>query len=103
MKPKHSAYAVVAISLALFGCVEKASDKISSGAAGSKEIKVTIVGGKIAVDPDPLHVTADIGTITWNLPEKSKYIFNVNDGTTPLEPLPLPPLDPWLFNDPPGG
>jgi len=28
-----------------------------------------------------------------------KYIVNVNDGTTALKPLPLPPLDPWVIND----
>jgi hypothetical protein len=27
-----------------------------------------------------------------------KYIVNVNDGSTPLAPLPLPPLDPWVVN-----
>ena len=141
MKLKHSAYAVVAISLALCGCVEKASDKISSGAAKSKEIGVTVVGGKI-VAPDKVVVTADIGTIVWNLPKESNYLFprdgividpgnfspcaptgggknftcakrghrlgqykyivNVNDGTKPLAPLPLPPLDPWVINDGPG-
>jgi len=138
MKLKHSAYAVVAISLALCSCVEKASDRISSGAAKSKEIKVTIVGGKIVVDPDPAYATADIGEAVWNLPEKSNYVFprdgividpgnfspcaptregksftcvkrghrlghykyivNVNDGSRPLDPLPLPPLDPWWVN-----
>jgi len=138
MKLKHSAYAVVAISLALCSCVEKASDRISSGAAKSTEIKVTIVGGQIAVAPDPAYLTADIGTIVWSLPTESKYLFprdgividpgnfspcaptaggknftcvkrghrlgrykyivNVNDGTTSLAPLPLPPLDPWINN-----
>jgi len=141
---KRSACLVVAISLALCGCPEKASDRISSGAAKTKEIKVTIVGGKIAVDPDPVRLTADTGTIVWNLPTESKYRFprdgividpgnfspcaptaggknftcvkrghrlghykyivNVNDGSKPLAPLPLPPLDPWVFNDiGPGG
>ncbi len=28
-----------------------------------------------------------------------KYIVNVNDGTKPLDPLPLPPLDPWVDNE----
>jgi hypothetical protein len=138
MKLKHFAYAVVVISLALCGCVEKRSDRISSGAAGNKTIAVTVVGGKITVSEDPAIVTADIGTITWNLPKESNYLFprdgividpgnfspcaptgggkdftcakrghrlghykyivNVNDGTTPLEPLPLPPLDPWIVN-----
>jgi hypothetical protein len=28
-----------------------------------------------------------------------KYIVNVNDGSTPLDPLPLPPLDPWIGNE----
>jgi hypothetical protein len=28
-----------------------------------------------------------------------KYIVNVNDGTKPLNPLPLPPLDPWVNNE----
>src|SRR5260221_11298376 len=27
-----------------------------------------------------------------------KYIANVNDGSKPLAPLPLPPLDPWINN-----
>jgi len=115
------------------------SDRISSGAAKTKEIKVTIVGGNIAVDPDPARLTADTGTIVWHLPTDSKYLFprdgividpgnfspcaptgagkdftcvkrghrlghykyivNVNDGTTPLAPLPLPPLDPWVYNE----
>ena len=84
-------------------------------------------------------VKADIGTIVWNLPEKSNYLFprdgividpgnfspcaataggknftcvkrghrlghykyivNVNDGSKPLDPLPLPPLDPWVANE----
>jgi len=136
---KHSAYVVVAISLALCGCVEKTSDRTSSGAAKTKEIKVTIVGGKIAVTEDPARVTASVGTIVWNLPRESKYLFprdgividpgnfspcaptaggknftcvkrghrlghykyivNVNDGSKPLAPLPLPPLDPWVYND----
>ncbi len=140
MKLKHSAYAVVAISLALCGCVEmhKAADRIAP--AGSKKVEVTIKefkdGKIIAVSEDPVVVTRDIGEIVWNLPEKSNYLFprdgividpgnfspcaptgggksficvkrghklgtykyivNVNDGTTPLAPLPLPPLDPWV-------
>jgi hypothetical protein len=28
-----------------------------------------------------------------------KYIVNVNDGSKPLDPLPLPPLDPWIANE----
>jgi len=28
-----------------------------------------------------------------------KYIVNVNDGSRPLDPLPLPPLDPWVDNE----
>lgn len=28
-----------------------------------------------------------------------KYIVNVNDGTKPLAPLPLPPLDPWVASE----
>ncbi len=143
MKLKHCAYAVVAISLALFGCVEKASDKISSGAAGSKQIEVRIENGKIVVPEDPAIATPDIGEAVWYLPKESNYVFprdgividpgnfspcaptgggksftcvkrghrlgrykyivNVNDGSTPLAPLPLPPLDPWFFNVPPGG
>ena len=31
-----------------------------------------------------------------------KYIVNVNDSSKPLAPLPLPPLDPWVINAPPG-
>ena len=27
-----------------------------------------------------------------------KYIVNVNDGSKPLDPLPLAPLDPWIEN-----
>src|SRR5256886_3031994 len=137
---KHSAYVVVAMSLALCGCV----DKTSSGAAGVKNIEVRVEGRRIVVPEERAVVKADIGTIMWNLPEKShylfprdgividpgnfspcaptnggknftcvkrghrlghyKYIVNVNDGTTPLKPLPLPPLDPWVFNDiGPGG
>ena len=137
---KHSAYVVVAMSLALCGCV----DKTSSGAAGVKNIEVRVEGRRIVVPEERAVVKADIGTIMWNLPEKSNYLFprdgividpgnfspcaptrggkdftcvkrghrlghykyivNVNDGTTPLKPLPLPPLDPWVFNDiGPGG
>lgn len=136
---KHSAYIVVAISLALFGCVEmhKAGDRIAGGAAGSKKIEVRIESGKIVVPEDPAVVTGDIGEIVWNLPAGSytfprdgividpgnfspcaptgggksftcvkrghklgryKYIVNVNDGSKPLDPLPLPPLDPWVDN-----
>ncbi|TMH16688.1 MAG: hypothetical protein E6H51_06965 [Betaproteobacteria bacterium] len=135
---KHSAYVVVAISLALCGCV----DKTSSGAAGVRNIEVKVEGGRIVVPEERVAVKADIGTIMWNLPEKSKYVFprdgividpgnfspcaptkegksftcpkrghrpgnykyivNVNDGTTALKPLPLPPLDPWVINDGPG-
>ncbi len=131
---KHCAYLVVAISLALCGCV----DKTSSGAAGVKNIEVRVEGGRIVVPEERAVVKADIGTIVWNLPEKSnyqfprdgividpgnfspcaptaggknftcvkrghrlghyKYIVNVNDGTKPLNPLPLPPLDPWVVN-----
>lgn len=29
---------------------------------------------------------------------KYKYVVNVNDGTKPLDPLPLDPLDPWIHN-----
>jgi len=125
MKLRHSAYVVVAISLALCGCV----DKTSSGAAGVKNIDVKV---------ERAVVTADIGTIMWNLPKESNYLFprdgividpgnfspcaptkggksftcakrghrlghykyivNVNDGSKPLNPLPLPPLDPWINN-----
>ena len=132
---KHSAYVVVAISLALFGCV----DKTSSGAAGVKNIDVKVEGTKIVVSEEYAVVKADIGTIMWNLspdgshvfprdgivldpgnfspcaPTKGgksftcvkrghrlghyKYIVNVNDGTKPLDPLPLPPLDPWVANE----
>ena len=132
---KYSAYVVVAISLALCGCV----DKTSSGAAGVKNIEVRVEGGTIVVPEDRAVVKADIGTIMWNLPEKNNYLFprdgividpgnfspcaataggknftcvkrghrlghykyivNVNDGSKPLDPLPLPPLDPWVANE----
>jgi len=132
---KHSAYVVVAISLALFGCV----DKTSSGAAGVKNIDVKVEGTKIVVSEEYAVVKADIGTIMWNLPPDGshvfprdgividpgnfspcaptkggksftcvkrghrlghyKYIVNVNDGSNPLAPLPLPPLDPWINNE----
>ena len=135
MKLKHSAYLVVAISLALFGCV----DKTSSGAAGVKNIDVKVEGTKIVVSEEYAVVKADIGTIMWNLPPDGshvfprdgividpgnfspcaptkggksftcvkrghrlghyKYIVNVNDGSKPLAPLPLPPLDPWINNE----
>jgi len=137
---KHSAYAVVAISLALCGC----ADKTSSGAAGVKNIEVKVEGGRIVVPEERAVVKADVGTIMWNLPPKGshvfprdgividpgnfspcaptkggknftcvkrghrlghyKYIVNVNDGSKSLAPLPLPPLDPWVYNDiGPGG
>ncbi len=132
---KHFVYLVVAISLALCGCV----DKTSSGAAGVKNIDVRVEGGTIVVPEDRAVVKADIGTIMWNLPKESNYLFprdgividpgnfspcaptaggksftcvkrghrlghykyivNVNDGTKPLDPLPLPPLDPWIANE----
>ena len=132
---KYSAYVVVAISLALCGCV----DKTSSGAAGVKNIEVRVEGGRIVVPEERAVVKADIGTIVWNLPEKSNYLFprdgividpgnfspcaptaggknftcvkrghrlghykyivNVNDGSKPLNPLPLPPLDPWIYSE----
>jgi len=132
---KYSAYVVVAISLALCGCV----DKTSSGAAGVKNIEVRVEGRRIVVPEERAVVKADIGTIMWNLPEKSNYLFprdgividpgnfspcaptkggksftcakrghrlghykyivNVNDGSKPLDPLPLPPLDPWIANE----
>ena len=132
---KRSACIVVAISLALCGCV----DKMSSGAAGVKNIEVRVEGRRIVVPEDRAVVKADIGTIVWNLPEKSNYLFprdgividpgnfspcaptaggknftcvkrghrlghykyivNVNDGTKPLNPLPLPPLDPWIYSE----
>jgi hypothetical protein len=140
MKLRHSAYVVVAISLALGGCVEMPSmgDGRPGGAGGTKTIEVTVVGGKIVVPEYLAVVTRDIGTITWSLPEKSNYLFprdgividpgnfspcaptaggksftcvkrghrlghykyivNVNDGSKPLDPLPLPPLDPWIDN-----
>ena len=136
---KHFTYLVVAISLALCGCV----DKTSSGAAGVKNIEVRVEGRRIVVPEDRAVVKADIGTIVWNLPEKSNYLFprdgividpgnfspcaptaggknftcvkrghrlgyykyivNVNDSSKPLAPLPLPPLDPWVYNDIGGG
>jgi len=115
---------------------------VAPAPAGNKQIGVTItvINGRktIAVSEDPAIVKADIGSITWNLPEKSNYLFprdgividpgnfapcapdvggksftcvkrghqlgsykyivNVNDGSTPLDPLPLPPLDPWVVN-----
>jgi hypothetical protein len=132
---KHFAYLVVAISLALCGCV----DKTSSGAAGVKNIDVKVEGRKIVVPEERAVVKADVGAIMWNLPPKGshvfprdgividpgnfspcaptkggksftcvkrghrlghyKYIVNVNDGTKPLDPLPLPPLDPWVANE----
>src|SRR6266850_1654691 len=132
---KRSACIVVAISLALCGC----ADKTSSGAAGVKNIEVRVEGKRIVVPEQRVVVKAEIGTIMWNLPEKSKYLFprdgividpgnfspcaptkagtsftcptrghrlgnykdivNVNDGTTALKPLPLPPLDPWVVNE----
>jgi hypothetical protein len=139
---KYSAYAVVAISLALFGCVEapRTGDGNAVGAAGSnnKKIDVKIENGKIVVPEDPANATRDQGAIIWNLPATGsytfprdgilidpgnfspcnpiaggksfmcvkrghklgdyKYIVNVNDGSKPLDPLPLPPLDPWIFN-----
>ena len=135
---KRSACIVVAISLALYGCV----DKTSSGAAGVKNIEVRVEGRRIVVPEERAVVKADIGTIMWNLPPKGshifprdgividpgnfspcaptkggksftcakrghrlghyKYIVNVNDSSKPLAPLPLPPLDPWVINAPPG-
>ncbi len=132
---KRSACIVVAISLALCGCV----DKTSSGAAGVKNIEVSVEGRRIVVPEERAVVKADIGTIVWNLPEKSNYLFprdgividpgnfspcaptaggknftcvkrghrlghykyivNVNDGSKPLNPLPLPPLDPWIYSE----
>jgi len=132
---KRSARIVVAISLALCGCV----DKTSSGAAGVKNIEVRVEGRRIVVPEERAVVKADIGTIVWNLPEKSNYLFprdgividpgnfspcaptaggknftcvkrghrlghykyivNVNDGSKPLNPLPLPPLDPWIYSE----
>src|SRR3981189_2131727 len=71
MKLKHSAYVVVAISLALFGCV----DRTSSGAAGVKNIEVKVEGGRIVVPEERAVVKADIGTIMWNLPPEGRYIF----------------------------
>jgi hypothetical protein len=137
---KRHTYIVVAISLALCGCVEmqKTGDRNAGGAAGSKKVEVRVENGKIVVPEDPVVVTRDIGAIIWNLPEKSNYLFprdgividpgnfspcaptgggksficvkrghklgyykyivNVNDGSRPLDPLPLPPLDPWVDN-----
>jgi len=132
---KRCAWVVVAISLALCGCV----DKTSSGAAGVRNIEVKVEGGRIVVPEERVVVKADIGTIMWNLPPDGKFLFprdgividpgnfspcaptkggqsftcvkrghrlghykyivNVNDGKTPLKPLPLPPLDPWVDNE----
>jgi len=132
---KHLACLVVAISLALCGCV----DRTSSGAAGVRNIEVKVEGGRIVVPEERVAVKAGIGTIMWNLPPEGKYLFprdgividpgnfspcaptkagksftcpkrghrlgnykyivNVNDGTTALKPLPLPPLDPWVVNE----
>ena len=132
---KHLACLVVAISLALCGCV----DRTSSCAAGVRNIEVKVEGGRIVVPEERVAVKADIGTIMWNLPPDGKYLFprdgividpgnfspcaptkagksftcpkrghrlgnykyivNVNDGTTALKPLPLPPLDPWVVNE----
>ncbi len=137
MRLKHSSYLVVAISLALCGCVQMQKD-VAGGAAGSKKVEVRVENGKIVIPEDPVVVTRDIGAIIWNLPPKStylfprdgividpgnfspcapteggksfmcvkrghklgyyKYIVNVNDGSKPLDPLPLPPLDPWVDN-----
>ena len=71
MKLKHSAYLVVAISLALCGCV----DKTSSGAAGVKNIDVKVEGRKIVVSEEYAVVKADIGTIMWNLPPDGSHVF----------------------------
>src|SRR6266852_8113038 len=138
MKLKQFAYVVVAISLALGGCVQMQKD-VAGGAAKSKNVEVTIQNGTIVVPEDPVRATADIGEVVWYLPEKGNYLFprdgividpgnfspcaptrggksfmcvkrghkvgrykyivNVNDGSTPLAPLPLPPLDPWWYNE----
>src|SRR5882762_6644936 len=140
MKLKRSACVVVAISLALCGCVEmqRMEGGKTGGAAESKKVEVRIESGKIVVPEDPVRATADIGEVVWYLPEKGNYLFprdgividpgnfspcaptrggksfmcvkrghklghykyivNVNDGSKPLDPLPLPPLDPWVDN-----
>ena len=68
---KRSACIVVAISLALCGCV----DKTSTGAAGVKNIEVRVEGRRIVVPEDRAVVKADIGTIMWNLPPDGSHVF----------------------------
>ena len=68
---KHFAYAVVAVSLALCGCV----DKTSTGAAGVKNIAVKVERGRTVVLEERAVVKADIGTIMWNLPPDGSHVF----------------------------
>ena len=68
---KHFAYAVVAVSLVLCGCV----DKTSTGAAGVKNIAVKVERGRTVVLEERAVVKADIGTIMWNLPPDGSHVF----------------------------
>src|SRR5258708_11329147 len=74
MRLKPSAYLVVAISLALCGCVQMQKD-VAGGAAGSKKVEVRVENGENVVPEDPVVVTRDIGAIIWNLPPQSTYLF----------------------------
>src|SRR5260221_14686029 len=73
MRLKHSAYLVVAISLALCGCVQMQKD-VAGGAAGSKKVEVRAENGEILVPEDPVVVTRDTGATLWNLPPKRTFL-----------------------------
>src|SRR3977135_651320 len=68
---KHFAYAVVAVSLALCGCV----DKTSTGAAGVKNIAVKVERGRTVVLEERAGVKADNGPVMWNVAPDGSPVF----------------------------
>ncbi len=82
MKLKHSAYAVVAISLALSGCPQTQTTDFRVPDPTRPQI-VLAPGGKLVVNQEPVVFALKANeptVITWSLPPGSGLTFDPNNG-----------------------